>query len=93
MTEETHRSWWQSRLDDLSERIEAGDYFVPAEEIAAAILFGRPKWGENPELIGDFPPRSSSRRRVSRGFISSDESRMTGVGFRAEKSGGSGKGG
>lgn len=51
MNEEMSRSWWQRRLDDLSEEIRAGSYFVPAEDIAAAILFGRPKWGDNPELV------------------------------------------
>lgn len=53
MTEEAPRTWWERRLDDLARRIEAGDYFVPAEEIAAAILFGRPKWGDNPELTSE----------------------------------------
>ena len=50
MTEDVGLSWWQRRLDELAQEIRAGSYFVPAEEIAAAILFGRPKWGENPEL-------------------------------------------
>lgn len=47
------RSWWQRRLEDLAEEIRAGSYFVPAEDIAAAILFGRPKWGDNPELVDE----------------------------------------
>ena len=50
--EEARPSWWQLRLNDLAREIEAGRYAVPAEEIAAAILFGRPKWGENPDLVG-----------------------------------------
>ena len=52
MTDEASRSWWQRRLDDLTRQIEAGEYYVPAEEIASAILFGRPKWGDNPETAG-----------------------------------------
>lgn len=50
--EEAHQTWWQTRLDDLARQIEAGEYFVPADEIAAAILFGRPKWGDNPDSVG-----------------------------------------
>ena len=53
MTDQARHTWWQRRLDDLAREIEAGDYFVPAEEIAAAILFGRPKWGDNPDLVAD----------------------------------------
>jgi predicted transcriptional regulator len=64
MTEEARLSWWQSRLDRLAREIEAGDYFVPAEEVAAAILFGRPKWGENPEATEDDSTTSSSRWSV-----------------------------
>ena len=52
MREEVHPSWWQARLDGLAREIEAGEYYVPADEIAAAILFGRPKWGKNPETVG-----------------------------------------
>ncbi len=41
-------TWWQRRIAELSRLIEAGEYFVPADDVAAAILFGRPKWGDNP---------------------------------------------
>jgi len=53
MTEEARQTWWQRRLDDLSRTIADGEYFVSAEEIAAAILFGRPKWGDDPELVDE----------------------------------------
>ena len=35
----------QERLEGLALLIGEGSYFVPAIEIANAILFGRPKWG------------------------------------------------
>ena len=63
MTEDARRSWWERRLEDLAREIEAGVYFVPAEEIAEAILFGRPKWGDNPELVAE-PAGASYRRRA-----------------------------
>jgi hypothetical protein len=37
----------QRRIAELAARVYAGDYLVPAEEVADAILRGRPKWGEN----------------------------------------------
>ncbi len=52
MHEKDPSSWWSRRLADLAERIANNDYFVPAEDIAHAILFGRPKWGENPITVG-----------------------------------------
>lgn len=35
------------RITELAARVHAGEYYVPAEEVADAILRGRPKWGEN----------------------------------------------
>ncbi len=63
MTEEARRTWWERRLEDLAREIEAGVYFVPAEDIAEAILFGRPKWGDNPELVAE--PAALTYRRVA----------------------------
>ncbi len=62
MTEDARRSWWERRLEDLAREIEAGEYFVPAEDIAEAILWGRPKWGDNPELAAEPIPASFGRR-------------------------------
>jgi hypothetical protein len=67
MTDDARLSWWQRRLDDLSLEIKAGRYFVPAEEIAAAILFGRPKWGDNPDLVEKTPPSAADGWRVNVG--------------------------
>ena len=50
--EKDSSTWWSRRLVQLSERIADDDYWVPAEDIAHAILFGRPKWGDNPITIG-----------------------------------------
>lgn len=67
MTEDARLSWWQRRLDDLAREIKAGRYFVPAEEIAAAILFGRPKWGDNPELVAESAAWSAGRATANLG--------------------------
>ncbi len=67
MTEDVRLSWWQRRLDELAQEIKAGSYFVPAEEIAAAILFGRPKWGDNPELVAKSTEWSAERATASFG--------------------------
>lgn len=37
----------QRRVAELAELVKTGEYHVPAEEVAEAILRGRPKWGEN----------------------------------------------
>ena len=67
MTDQARHTWWQRRLDDLAREIEAGDYYVPAEEIAAAILFGRPKWGDNPGLVAESPGWMSDEASASLG--------------------------
>ena len=65
--EQDSSTWWSRRLAELSERIADNDYWVPAEDIAHAILFGRPKWGDNPITVGrvqeeDLAP--NARRRA-----------------------------
>lgn len=52
MHKKDSNTWWNRRLSDLADRISNGDYWVPAEDIAHAILFGRPKWGDNPVPVG-----------------------------------------
>ncbi len=32
----------------LAAQVAAGNYSVPSIDVAHAILFGRPKWGEDP---------------------------------------------
>ena len=46
------RPWRERRIAHLVEQIEAGTYSVPAIDVAHAILFGRPKWGDDPRLAG-----------------------------------------
>lgn len=59
-------TWWNRRLNDLADRIAAGEYWVDAEDIAHAILFGRPKWGDNPVPVGSIrDPENEIRHRSS----------------------------
>ena len=44
------------RLEELTRLIEEGKYFVPAIDIAHAILHGRPKWGNHVPRPGDLRP-------------------------------------
>ena len=46
----------EERLEELSRLIAEGEYFVPALDIAHAILFGRPKWGQRVPRPGDLRP-------------------------------------
>lgn len=61
-------TWWTRRLSELAERIAADDYWIPAEDIAHAILFGRPKWGDNPIPVGSIRDEelSNAGRQPSR---------------------------
>ena len=43
----------QERLEELSRLIAKGEYFVPALDVAHAILHGRPKWGSRVPRPGD----------------------------------------
>ena len=43
----------RERVEELSRLIEEGKYFVPAIDIAHAILHGRPKWGNRVPRPGD----------------------------------------
>jgi hypothetical protein len=52
-TEEKPMSWRQRRIALLIKRIEAGEYHVPAADVAHAILHGRPRFGENPVVTAD----------------------------------------
>ncbi len=44
-------TWWRRRVADLAHQVKAGTYWVPAEDIAHAMLYGRPKWGDDPVLV------------------------------------------
>ncbi len=50
-TRETAVTWRQRRLVELARAVQAGEYSVPAEEVATAILMGRPKWGDDPQTV------------------------------------------
>lgn len=57
LAEETPRPITRpERLEELARLIAEGSYFVPAIDIAHAILYGRPKWGNHVPKPGD--PRS-----------------------------------
>jgi anti-sigma28 factor (negative regulator of flagellin synthesis) len=43
----------EERLEELARLIAQGEYFIPAIDIAHAILFGRPKWGKRVPRPGD----------------------------------------
>ena len=43
----------RERLEELSRLIAEGKYTVPAIDIAHAILYGRPKWGNRVPRPGD----------------------------------------
>jgi anti-sigma28 factor (negative regulator of flagellin synthesis) len=46
----------RERIEELARLIAEGKYFVPAIDIAHAILHGRPKWGNRVPRPGDLRP-------------------------------------
>jgi hypothetical protein len=44
------------RIEELAKLIAEDSYFVPAIDIAHAILHGRPKWGNRVPRPGDLRP-------------------------------------
>lgn len=44
-------SWRQRRIMHLARLVAAGRYDVPPVEVAHAILYGRPRWGDNPKIM------------------------------------------
>jgi hypothetical protein len=44
-------TWRERRVLQIAERVAQGDYDVPPIEVAHAILFGRPRWGDNPRML------------------------------------------
>ena len=46
----------RERIEELSRLIAEGEYYVPAIDIAHAILHGRPKWGNRVPRPGDLRP-------------------------------------
>ena len=44
-------TWRERRLLQIADRVNRGDYDVPPIEVAHAILFGRPRWGDNPRMV------------------------------------------
>jgi hypothetical protein len=69
MSSEGQTTWWERRLQDLAEQIAAGRYSVPAEDVAAAILFGRPKWGDDPVGVPFDEKAEAPARGVDRSLL------------------------
>jgi hypothetical protein len=42
------QTWRERRVAHLAALVAAGEYSVPPIDVAHAILFGRPKWGDDP---------------------------------------------
>ena len=41
-------TWRKRRVAHLADQVAAGEYSVAPLDVAHAILFGRPKWGDDP---------------------------------------------
>ncbi len=49
-SEKAPTTWRERRVAHLARRVAEGSYDIPAIEVAHAILFGRPRWGDNPQI-------------------------------------------
>ncbi len=43
-------TWRERRIRYLAQQVAEGSYDIAPIEVAHAILFGRPRWGENPQV-------------------------------------------
>lgn len=59
MHKKDHETWWRRHVIEITEKVRYGTYWVSAEDIADAMIYGRPKWGDDPVFLDESDEESA----------------------------------